>query len=276
MKRWLCAMLLGAALILPPSQPANAQSLAVEPLFIETQPGQSAAIRVRNSSSVRQTVEVSIAERVADEAGEVARVPADDDFILFPPQSVIEPNSVQVFRAQSINPTLDRSKSYYITVRQLPVDLTMDPVAGGAQLQVVFAFDVAMHTVPRGAASNAVISSATPTTTTMSAVAIDDPARSPDPAVRAKEPRIDVPGVEIVLRNDGNKYLYLHHLEYLISGQTAQGEKIDLPILSEDEVLEAVTMPLVLPGAARKFILPFRNGPILTSATVRVRTRAGY
>src|SRR5690606_11070198 len=147
--------------ILPPSQPANAESLAVEPLFIETQPGQSAAIRVRNSSSVRQTVEVSIAERVADEAGEVARVPADDDFILFPPQSVIEPNSVQVFRAQSINPTLDRSKSYYITVRQLPVDLTMDPVAGGAQLQVVFAFDVAMHTVPRGAASNAVISSAT-------------------------------------------------------------------------------------------------------------------
>ncbi|AMG73824.1 fimbria/pilus periplasmic chaperone [Sphingopyxis granuli] len=276
MKSWLRSTLLGVALILHPVQSANAQSLAVEPLFIETQPGQSAAVRVRNSSSVRQTVEVSITERVANEAGEVIRVPADDDFILFPPQGVIEANGVQVFRAQSINPAIDRSKSYYITVRQLPVDLTMEPGSNGAQLQVVFAFDVAMHTVPRGAESNAVIASAAPATASMSAVAIDDPARSPDPAVRAKEPRIEVPGVEILLRNDGNKYIYLHHLEYLVSGTTAQGEKVDLPILSEDEILEAVSMPLVLPGTGRKFILPFRNGPALASATVRVRTRAGY
>src|SRR3546814_18060997 len=127
MTSWLRSTLLGAALILHPVQSANAQSLAVEPLFIETQPGQSAAVRVRNSSSVRQTVEVSIAERVANEAGEVIRVPADDDFILFPPQGVIEANGVQVFRAQSINPAIDRSKSYYITVRQLHVDLTMKP-----------------------------------------------------------------------------------------------------------------------------------------------------
>src|SRR3546814_4964982 len=70
MTSWLRSSLFGAALILPPVQSANAQSLAVEPLFIETQPGQSAAVRVRNSSSVRQTVEVSIAERVAKEAGE--------------------------------------------------------------------------------------------------------------------------------------------------------------------------------------------------------------
>lgn len=57
---------------------------------------------------------------------------------------------------------------------------------------------------------------------------------------------------------------------------TAQGEKVDLPILSEDEILEAVSMPLVLPGTERKFILPFRNSSALASATVRVRTRAGY
>src|SRR3546814_16872507 len=111
-------------------------------------------------------------------------LPAHDDFILFPPQGVIEANGVQVFRAQSINPAIDRSKSYYITVRQLPVDLTMEPGSSGAQLQVVFAFDVAMHTVPRGAESNPVIASAVPATASMSAVAIDAPARSPDPAVK--------------------------------------------------------------------------------------------
>src|SRR3546814_15404449 len=98
-----------------------------------------------------------------------------------------------------------------------------------------------MQTVPRGAESTPGIAPAVPATASMSAVAIDDPARSPDPAVRAKEPRIEVPGVEIRLRNDGNKYLYLHHFEYLISATTAQGEKVDLPILSEDEILEAVS-----------------------------------
>src|SRR3546814_20653790 len=109
----------------------------------------------------------------------------------------------------------------------------------------------------------------------MSSVAMDDPARSPDPAVRAKGPRIEVPGVEIRLRNDGNKYLYLHHFEYLISATTAQGEKVDLPILSEDEILEAVSMPLVIHGTESKFIMPFRNSSALAYATVGVRPRAG-
>jgi len=275
MNSWFRFALLLAALAVSPFKAAQAQSLAVEPLFIETQPGQSAAVRVRNSSSVRQTVEVSIAERVANEAGDVVRVPADDDFVLFPPQGVIEPNSVQVFRAQPINPTLDRSRSYYLTVRQIPVDLEMS-ATNGAQLQVVFAFDVAMHTVPRGADAKASIVSAAATTANVSAVALDDPARSPDPAVRSKEPRIDVPGVDVTLRNDGNKYLYLHHYEYLVEGMSASGEKVELPILNEEEILEAVSMPLVLPGTDRKFTLPFRKGPVLSSATVRVRARAGY
>lgn len=275
MKSWFRSALLLAAFAALPTQAAHAQSLAVEPLFIETQPGQSAAVRVRNSSSVRQTVEVSISERVTNEAGEVVRIPADDDFILFPPQGVIAPNSVQVFRAQPINPSTDRSRSYYLTVRQIPVDLEMS-TSGGAQLQVVFAFDVAMHTVPKGAEAKPSIVSAAPTTASVSSVALDDPARSPDPAVRSKEPRIDVPGVEVTLRNDGNKYLYLHHYEYLVEGVTKTGENVEMPILSEEEILEAVSMPLVLPGTDRKFTLPFRKGPELTSATVRIRPRPGY
>lgn len=261
----LCAVPFGSAL---------AQSIAVEPLFIETTPGQSAAVRVRNSSSVRQSVEVSIAERIPDENGVVTRIPADDAFILFPPQGVIEPNSVQVFRVQPIEPTLERSRSYYFTVRQVPVDLSLTPNSG-AQLQVIFAFDVAMHTVPRNAEANAVVVSAAPATANVSTVAIDDPDRSPDPVVRAKEPRIDVPGVAITLRNDGNKYLYLQQYEYLVEATTANGEKIELPILAQNEILEAVEMPLVLPGAERKFILPYRNAPAFTAVTVRARARPG-
>lgn len=276
MKKCVLSLLLGAAMIFAPAQVAQAQSLAVEPLFIETLPGQSAAIRVRNSSSVRQTVEVEIVERVADEKGEIVRRVAEDDFILFPPQGVIEPNSIQVFRAQSINPATDKSKSYYVTVRQLPVDMSMAQGGNGAQLQVVFAFDVAMHTVPKNAQPQATIASAIPATANVSAVALDDPNRSHDPAVRAKDPRIDVPGVEIHLRNEGNKYLYLHHYEYVISGKTAAGQTVDLPILGEEAILEAVTTPLVLPGTNRSFTLPFRDSQPLSSVTVRVRTRSGY
>lgn len=253
---------------------SHAQSLAVEPLFIEVAPGQSAAIRVRNSSTTKQTVEVSVVERVVGEDGQASRVPADDVFVLFPPQGVIEPNSVQVFRVQPINPQNDKSRSYYVTVRQLPVDL-VNTGAEGAQLQVVFAFDVAIHVVPRGAKSLPVIEAAKPTTATVSTVEIDDPNRSPDPSARAREPKETVPGVEITLRNDGTKYLYLQELSYVIEGVNAAGAKVELPILDEAAVLDAVQMPLVLPGTTRRFVLPFKGTQTLTSVTARARPRAG-
>jgi len=132
------------------SIPAYANSLGVEPLFLEIRPGQSAAIRVNNISDNEAPVEVYVKERLVDSAGVQTRREADDAFIIFPPQTVIPPNTTQVFRLQPIDKSLTESKSYYVSIRQLPVDLG-EGAGEGARVQVVFAFDAAVHVIPRKA-----------------------------------------------------------------------------------------------------------------------------
>lgn len=270
---WRAIELMAVALLVAQlSGAVRAQSISVEPLFIEISPGQSAAIRVRNNSDRAQTVELNMSERAVSEGGEASRTDAEDEFVVLPPQAVIQPNSVQVFRIQPLAPDPRQSHSFYATARQVPVALTPQP-GGGAFLQVVFAFDVAIHVVPRGAQGMPELVSAALTTTTVSIVDANDPNRSPDPSVRAREPRREVPGAEIVLRNTGNKYLYLHQLGFEIIGVTAAGERINLPPLDENGILEAVQVTLVPPGATRRIVLPLRDAPPLARVEVQFRPR---
>ena len=66
---------------------AEASSIGVEPLFLEIAPTQSAAIRVRNTSDAAIPVEVLFFKRDVEAQGIQTRIPADDDFIIFPPQA---------------------------------------------------------------------------------------------------------------------------------------------------------------------------------------------
>jgi fimbrial chaperone protein len=247
------------------ASPASAQ-LAVEPLFVEVAPGQSAAIRARNTSDKPMTLELEIEARHVSRDGVQTRTPADDDFVTIPPQAVVPAQGTQVFRVQSLPTGETESKSYFVTVRQLPVKMEEQ---GGAQLQMVFAFDVAVHVVPNGAQAKPELIGAK-----LSTMMVDEKTdANANPVDGAKAPKIQVPAVEITLRNAGTKYLYLQDFEYVATAMDASGAKVDLPRWQQNEIVSAADVTLVQPGAERVFKLPLRNAPALKSVQVEIRDR---
>jgi hypothetical protein len=79
------------------------------------------------------TLELEIEARHVSRDGVQTRTPADDDFIAIPPQAIVPAQGTQVFRLQAI-PTGDvESKSYFVTVHQLPVKMGELERRGGSR-----------------------------------------------------------------------------------------------------------------------------------------------
>ena len=250
---------------------AYANSLGVEPLFLEVRPGQTAAIRVNNISDNEAPVEVYVKERLVDANGVQTRVDAEDAFIIFPPQTVIPPNTTQVFRLQPIDPSLEESKSYYVSIRQLPVDLGQRE-GEGARVQVVFAFDAAVHVIPRKAEPKPVPVSAKLSQMTISVPTgqyQNDKSGKPTEIVEEKL----VPAAELTLRNEGSRYLYLQDQDYNLKAKNADGSAVDLPEWTVEDVLKSTSVVLVQPNSTRTFKLPLPEDASLSDLSFTVKSR---
>jgi hypothetical protein len=84
---------------------------------------------------------------------------------------------------------------------------------------------------------------------------------------------VEVPAVQITLRNAGTKYLYLQNLDFEATGTDQSGAKVKLPAWDQTAIIDAAGVTLVEPGAERTFKLPLRNGPDLKSVSVEIRRR---
>jgi fimbrial chaperone protein len=263
------AVALLAAIAGAPSR-ANAQSsVGVEPLLLEVQPGASAAMRMRNNGQSPSTVEVRVFERMIDENGLQTRREADDDFIIFPPQAVVPAQSLQVFRVQPINPAEAKSRSYFVSIRQVPVVLPNTGTEGAAQVQLLFAFDSAVHIVPKGATAKPVLVSTSPGKVTLQ-IATGERRKleggGDEPVIAPKE----FPAVTMTVRNDGNKFFYLQNMQFKGSWTDTAGVKHDLPAYSVDQIINAAGVTLVPPGSTRRFSLPLPEGAQMASAQIEM------
>lgn len=234
-------------------QTAVATSLGVEPLFIEIEPTKSSSLKVLNRGDREIPVEIIIYERIVDEQGNQTKLEADDDFIIFPPQAVIPASSVQNIRFQPINAEVSQSKSYYITVKQIPVDLGDRP--DGMYINVVLAFDAAVHIVPKRAKAEAVALSAKPST-----MSLDDGVTT-------------VSAIEFELENIGNKYLYLQDYDFEVTGQDQSGNAVKLNHWTREEIIQTVPVILLPPGQKRHFKLPIETDLTGSSLSVTISPR---
>lgn len=86
--------------------------------------GASGVFRLNNNNAEPLTVEVSVYKRSVAPDGTFIESPAEDDFIVMPPQAFVEPGEFQIFRVRYLGEeALHRSESYRLMFRQLPVDL---------------------------------------------------------------------------------------------------------------------------------------------------------
>ncbi|WP_120077020.1 fimbria/pilus periplasmic chaperone [Aurantiacibacter odishensis] len=160
--------------------------------------------------------------------GELLTTPADDQFLVFPTQTVVEARSQQVFRVQYIgDPELVQSEVYYMGIRQVPV--ASEDMA--AQVQLVVNYNVLINVVPRN-------SVAQPSATGMQAAM-----------------REDVAGIEFVAGNEGTRFYNAGLSEWTIAGKTIDGEDYEVSY-DRGELSRAVGVGVVAPGRTRNFFIP--------------------
>src|SRR3546814_11195409 len=97
-----------------------------------------------------------------DDDGKMIETPADDQFLIFPPQGVRPWGGRQVVRLQWVgNPDLAASEAFYVSVEQLPVALEPgETETVAAQVQILYNMRALVVVAPPGAKPDVTVGSA--------------------------------------------------------------------------------------------------------------------
>lgn len=127
---------------------SSVHAMSVSPNHVEmTSVGNAGRtqITVTNNGSAPIPVETSLQKLDIDQNGVTKTSPAGEEFLVFPPQAMIPAGGTQLFRLQWVGePNLDRSRSYMLSVTQIPVKI--DKNRNG--VQVVSSFGVVVNVAP--------------------------------------------------------------------------------------------------------------------------------
>lgn len=243
---------LATALVLASLPLSSVSAMRVSPMVLEMEANGSAAvarIEVQNVNQGNLAFETRIYRMTFDENGEVVETPADDKFLVFPPQGVLPAGGRQVVRLQWVGaPDLAASESYYVSVDQLPVAL--EPTATeqvSAQLQVVYHMRALAVVAPPGATPHVEVASVVP-------IQYQAPADSADAA-----PPPPGPGLAVTLRNSGRRHAMMSALGWRIEGTDLQGQPLRIDITPE-ELNRAVGTGYVPALGERTFRFPVVDG----------------
>jgi fimbrial chaperone protein len=205
----------------------------VQPVVIDLSPtgsGMSQTITVENTFTQPLPVELRVEELTFDQTGLHGTGKDSGDLLIFPPQAIIQPGQTQSFRVQYIgDPALARSKHYYVTVAQLPVQLPQ----GQSAIQILYNFQVLVSVKPAGAKPQLKIA--------QSEVARDDKGQ----AVAA-----------ITLTNDSPAHGYLSKGRLRIVERDRSGKEVFRRTLAGPEIQQTVGFGLVGAGQTRRLLIP--------------------
>lgn len=233
---------LGGALLLLLVIAGPASAFRVLPMTYDLAPigsGATQVLRVENLGDRPLTVELFAERRDILEDGSERRTPADEDFVIFPPQSIIQPAETRAFRVQYLGePRLERSVTYAITVAQLPIELDGAAETG---VQVVFAFSTMANVVPAGSRA----------------------------ALEVREVRAEGDAALVLVENTGTRYGRVTEGAWTFTN--AGGAEATV---AGEALREAVEIGLVQPGTRRLVRLPLPPG-FAAGGTLRARFAPG-
>lgn len=227
---------------------SSAMAMRVSPMVVEMETNGGSAVarvEVQNVNQGNLAFETRIFQVTFDENGEVVETPADDKFLVFPPQGVLPAGGRQVVRLQWVGaPDLATSESFYVSVNQLPVQL--EPTVANeatAQLQVVYNMRALVVVSPPGATPNVEAASVVP-------IEYQAPAETAGEAPPALSP-----GLAVTLRNTGRRHAMMSEFGWRIEGTDTRGEPLRLDI-SREELNRAIGTGYVPPLGERTFRFP--------------------
>jgi fimbrial chaperone protein len=203
----------------------RAEAMRVSPMVSELSTSgtnSSARIEVQNVGGGLLAFETRITRIDYDADGKQIEVPADADFLVFPPQGTLAPGGRQVVRVQWLGgPTLPASQSYYLSVNQLPVAFVPQSGGSGAEVQIVYHMKALITIAPPSAKPEVAVVSAQAQLIQPKAAPGADP-KAPLPA--------KVPGLAVRVRNTGTRYAMLAGANWTIDGTGKDGKPLHLVI----------------------------------------------
>ena len=236
------------ALVIAP--PVNAAR--VTPMVAEIEPsgsGSTLRLEVSNSEDRAIPFEITMHRGVISEDGNVTLEPADDRFVVFPPQTVLQAQGQQVFRIQHIpDRSTNQSEIYYASVSQLPVALSQDE----SRIQMLMRFNVLINVVPRGTRSAPKIEWIKSAERVIAPE--DDAATEVDESAETKT----LSGIEVRISNQGDRYFGAGQTNWTVNGTTLDGSPFSQRF-SDSEVRLHTGLGIVAPSAARIFFIPLED-----------------
>jgi fimbrial chaperone protein len=235
MKSWRSLARAGAtALVAVVVCPApRATAMTVQPVVVDLQTsgrGMSQVVTVQNTFANPLTVELKVDELAFDESGAHPTGKDPGDLLVFPPQALIQPGQTQAFRVQWVgDPDLKRSKHYYVTVAQLPVQLPQ----GQSAIQILYNFQVLVGVAPAGGK---------PDVKVVGAEIGHDQAGKPIPV--------------LMVENDSATHGYLSEGRLRIVEKDAAGKEIFQRSLPGPEIQQTIGFGLIAPGQKRRVSVP--------------------
>lgn len=215
-------------------------SMRVDPMIIDLTPtpnGSTATVQITNVTDIDLPVEMTVMKRTVVD-GHEKLVPADNDFVIFPPQFLLKPSETQTVRLQWIaGEKLTQSTSYYVYATQVPVPLK----PGESGVVVSYRFGISVQVVPNRVEPKLVVVSI-------------------DPETNDK----GVAGFKLTLRNEGTRYARL--AENSLDLTSAAGVQHWDP----EKLKKATGVGFMLPGETRSFFIPF-DGTLGPNPSVKLQ-----
>ncbi len=213
------------------SGPADA--FRVTPLTLELSPSgrdSKKTFRVENDGNTPIAVQISVHKREMLFNGKDKMTPAEEDFIIYPPQLVLLPKRSQSVQVRWIGKVVPTSElSYRIISEQLPINLQKKKQTG-AQIVILLRYEGTLYVAPKGVKPELVVVAARGMTTK-----------------KGKRQ------LEVVLNNRGGKHVIMGGLKL---SATAAGSTV---VLEGDQV-KGMTGANVLARAKRRFRVPWPKG----------------
>ncbi|MFK4003111.1 fimbria/pilus periplasmic chaperone [Qipengyuania sp. NPDC077563] len=211
--------------------PVTGQAAKISPMIVELKPaGQNSIARVELTNDSLRDIpfEAVMMRGVITEDGELEMSPAEEQFLVFPAQAIVEGNSQQVFRVQYVGePELSQSEIYYLALRQVPVEFEGETT----QVQIVVNYNVLVNVVPDGTAPVAAVAEINPST------------------------QDEKDGLSLLVRNDGNRYFMAGLSDWIVTGTTSDGNRYEGKFKG-GELTRHIGVGVVGPGRTRRFFLP--------------------
>ena len=234
-------------------------AMRVSPMVSELQAsgaGAVARIEVGNVTNKALPFETRITRIDFDANGNLVETPADEDFIVFPPQGLVPVSGRQVVRVQWVGrPDIANSQAYYVWIRQLPVETDPQKIDGtetSVTINVLYTMKSLVVVAPAGAEPKVEVVSVKP-------AIITPPLPEVDPSLQGDAPPpppIAVAGLEVVIANKGNRYALLSGAKWVVTGTDNAGQPFER-IYGKEEIGQLVGVGYLAPaGGKRTFSLP--------------------